>query len=199
MKRGRLFLDLLFMMPVLLCASCGFLPGQKIQLEEFVHNLSQDLDCLAYCAQKSAREPASVFELREPLEITLSISQEGKITGQASPNLFSVVGLNAAGGAERAGTLHLKLTPMENCRKVQIVRKGKREPLVFENAYLYFGVVEGREHLYLRGLSQAKERGAQCFMRLPLSEVEQVSCTPYPRTNRDMPWCKCPELPETRR
>ncbi len=198
---------LIFLIPFLsaVLSSCAVIPQPKVGLKEFVHGLSSDIDCLRYCAIKADNETDTSFVLKYPLEVNVSVSNEGKINASPSPNLFSLVGLTLGANSQKAGTLSLRLHVLEHCEQAEISfkespdRPGERGVTRFRNASLYYDIVNGREYLYVIN-SQTKENNitrhstvTDFTRRFEFSHVDYVSCTNYKSEfATPPPGCLCP-------
>ncbi len=204
---------LLILIPILsaLLSSCAVIPQPKAGLKEFIHGLSSDIDCLRYCAIKANNETNTSFVLKYPLEVNVSVSNEGKINASPSPNLFSLVGLTLGANSQKAGILNLKLHVLEHCDQAEISFKegldypGKRGLTRFRNASLYYDIVNGREYLYVIN-SQTEENNitrhstvTDFTHRFELSNVDYVSCTNYrSKSAAPPPGCRCPTVDKDR-
>ncbi len=202
-------------------SGCAILPERGVPLERFVHNMSQDLDCLVYCAQMADNKEGNKasFFLKDPLKIELGVTREGRISASASPNVFSLVGLGLEGKEGRVGKLTLKLFPLERCKRAEIYlehdfqgQKGpgsadrSKSPLEFKDPVLFFEIINGKEYLYVQGqemdsggeryLARPADGDAVVTRRIEMSKIGAIRCLQKRFTKGEMPWCKCPKGPE---
>ncbi len=201
MKKSLFFLVLL---PCLfLLSSCAAMAPKSVGLEEFVHNLSAELDCLRYCARKEGRGKGTVFFIKDPFEVELSVTSEGKITAGASPNLFTVTGLTIGQEQERAGDLRLRLSVAEFCRSLQVTFRagsggnGHKAPLHLADAYYFLQSSGEKEYLYIQGRdTETPGRGEAVFSRMEMEDVERIVCSVREGAAKGPPsGCLCPASP----
>ncbi len=212
----------LFLSLAIILSSCAIIPERGVPLERFVHNLSQDMDCLVYCAQmahEKKREKAGGFFLKDPLEIELGVTREGRVSASASPSVFSLVGLSLEGNEGQVGKLSLKLLPLERCKRLEVDllddaqgQKNGCKPndvypkkLFFKGAALFFEIINGKEYLYVQGQEIDKKEDCHCHQegshevvtrRFELSRVSAIRCEQKRFAKGEMPWCKCPRGPK---
>ena len=158
MKGGRRFFLFWAVLWGLGLSSCAFLPQREVGLKDFIQNISKDLECLTYCAQK---KKTPHFALKDPITIHLSVSTLGKIKGEVTPNLFTITGLGLEGKKGRAGELTMKLNVVDHCKEVEVVKKPQDaaeagpleggEKICFSNGDVFLDTIDGVEYLYVQG------------------------------------------------
>jgi len=184
-------LSSLYALLPLLC-SCALNPQPPVGLEKFVHNLSVEMDCLRYCPKKDKDSTKSAFFLKDPIHLTLSVTNQGKITASATPpDVFSITGLKANIAQTRAGNLDLTLSSLEYCDKLTVFLNTKRS-IYMDKAYYFLQTINNKEYIYIEGESKEKNSRRR-FFRLPMDEIKLIECVAD--TNATVispPHCNCP-------
>ena len=187
----------MFLIVSAILCSCAIVPKPQIGLEEFVHNLSRDMDCLQYCAERAKGKQGTDFVLKNPLDITLNVTDEGKISAASNPTIFSMLGLEFAGSEKRAGSISLRLHIIEHCSTVVIFPKkdqmGKKvgKPLQFFNAAIFHDIINGTEYLYVRDNTKKNSILSDINLtRFDLNKINHIFCQRL--YSICSPECKCP-------
>ncbi len=179
------------LMPFVL-GGCALAPQQGVPLDTFIHNLSHDMDCLRFCAGHSPRGSTS-FAGKDALDITLSISNEGRITGHAAPNLLTFTGLGWEQQRGQAGKVTLRLYPTDHCRRLKLIIRDRKEPVELGPSSAFFGILGNTEYLYIQGkTTDPWLSDAQIFQRWPMEKIEEMRCLPVPAPQKAPPGCTCP-------
>jgi len=201
-------LSSLYALLPLLC-SCALNPQPPVGLEKFVHNLSVEMDCLRYCAKTNKDYTKSAFFLKDPIHLTLSVTNQGKITASATPtDIFSITGLKANIAQTRAGTLDLTLSSLEYCENVTIDAPNRTETIVLKKAYYFLQTINNTEYIYIEGEPAEKNKekpkkkndgkpeeknSRRRFYRLPMDKIKHIECVADTNaTAIRPPGCNCP-------
>jgi len=155
-------------------------------------NLSVEMDCLRYCAKTNKDYTKSAFSLKDPIHLTLSVTNQVKITVSATPpDVLSITGLKANIALTRAGNLTMTLHSLEYCDKLTVFLNTKRS-ISMEKAYYFLQTINNTEYIYIEG--EPKEKNSRRrFYRLPMDEIEHIECvldTNSPAMKP--PGCNCP-------
>ena len=155
------------------------------------------MDCLQYCAERAQGKQGTEFELKNPIDITLNVTDEGKISAASNPTIFSMLGLEFAGSEKRAGSISLKLHIIEHCSKVIVfpkkdqIAKKVGKPLQFFNAAIFYDIINGTEYLYVRDNTKKNSTLSDINLtRFDLKKIDHIFCQRL--YSIYSPECKCP-------
>jgi len=171
------FLVLTFLACILpLVSACTLVPQPEVGLKEFIHNLSKEMDCLRYCVKKTKNKRKSVFFLKEPIHLTLSVTNRGNITASgAPPDVFSITGLKANIARTKAGTLDLTLSSPEYCDKLTIKSLTGTKSIFLKKAYYFLQTINNTEYVYIEG-EPDEHNPPRNLYRLSMDEIKRIEC-----------------------